>query len=524
MSDFHEYDQYDALGLAELVRRREVSPGEMCNEAVRKIERFNPAVNAVICRMYDQARSSIDSGLPEGPFTGVPFLVKDLVSSCAGAPMTKGCKALRNYIPRHDSELMKRYRNTGVVILGKTNTPEFGLMGITEPELHGPTKNPWDNTRTPGGSSGGSAAAVACGMAPMASGGDGGGSIRIPSSYCALFGLKPSRGRNPAGPDHGHIWQGAAVEHVLTRTVRDCAAMLDAVNGPAPGDPYEIPGPEHPYMQEITRSPGRLKVGFSTASPLGAPVHPECVKAVEDAARLLESLGHVVEEAGPRIDGMALAKSYFMMYFGEVAADIVEMQQVLGRKAVPKDVEGPTWVLNLLGRAYSAGEFVLALREWNRAARAMGEFHRNHDLYLTPTTAYPPVKIGELKPSPVEEMLMEITNRFGLGRLARLSGIADKIAVESLAKTPFTQLANLTGQPAMSVPLYWTKENLPCGVQFIAPFGNEACLFRLAAQLEQARPWFDMRPPLARADQSSREKGGRTGASASTSLSDKARP
>ncbi len=510
MSDFHEYDQYDALGLAELVRRREVAPGELCDEAVRRIERFNPAVNAVICRMYDQARSSIDSGLPEGPFTGVPFLVKDLVSSCAGAPMTKGCKALRNYVPAHDSELMKRYRNTGVVILGKTNTPEFGLMGITEPELHGPTKNPWSITRTPGGSSGGSAAAVACGMAPMASGGDGGGSIRIPSSYCALFGLKPSRGRNPAGPDHGQLWQGAAAEHVLTRTVRDCAAMLDAVNGPAPGDPYEISRPELPYAQEITLSPGRLRIGFSTTSPLGTPVHPDCAKAVEDAARLLESLGHVVEEEGPRIDGMALAKSYFMMYFGETAADIADMQRILGRKAVPKDVEGPTWVLNLLGGAYSAGEFVLALREWNRAARAMGEFHQSHDLFLTPTTAYPPVKIGELKPSPAEEMLMKITNTFGLGRLVRLSGFADKIAVESLAKTPFTQLANLTGQPAMSVPLYWTDENLPCGVQFIAPFGHEASLLRLAAQLEQARPWFDRRPPLVNAVHSACESGRQT--------------
>ncbi len=510
MDDFHEYDQYDALGLAELVRRREVSPVELCDEAVRRIERFNPAINAVICRMYDQARGSIDSGLPEGPFTGVPFLVKDLVSSCAGAPMTKGCRAFANYVPQYDSELMKRYRTTGVVILGKTNTPEFGLMGITEPELHGPTKNPWNIARTPGGSSGGSAAAVACGMAPMASGGDGGGSIRIPSSYCALFGLKPSRGRNPAGPDHGQLWQGAAVEHVLTRTVRDCAAMLDAVNGPAPGDPYEIPRPELPYAREITHSPGRLMIGFSAVSPLGTPVHPECVKAVGHAARLLESLGHTVEEAGPQIDGMALARSYFMMYFGEIAADIAEMQQVLGRKAVPEDVEGPTWVLNLLGRAYSAGEFVLALREWNRAARAMGEFHRSHDIFLTPTTAYPPVKIGELKPSFAEEVLVKITNRFGLGSLVRLSGLADKIAVESLAKTPFTQLANLTGQPAMSVPLYWTDENLPCGVQFIAPFGHEASLLRLAAQLEQARPWFDRRPPLVNAVRSAQEPGRQT--------------
>ncbi|HQO81310.1 MAG TPA: amidase [Deltaproteobacteria bacterium] len=496
MSVFQEYDHYDAVGLAELVRSGEISPEELCEEAIQRIERFNPSLNAVICRMYDHARKSVQSGLPKGPFSGVPFLIKDLVSSYAGAPMTKGCKAFRNYIPDHDSELMKRYRRTGVVILGKTNTPEFGLMGVTEPELHGPTRNPWDAEHTPGGSSGGSAAAVACGMVPMASGGDGGGSIRIPSSYCGLFGLKPSRGRNPTGPDHGQIWQGAAVEHVLTRTVRDSAAMLDAVNGPAPGDPYEIPRPERPYLDEITRSPGALRIGFTTASPLNTPVHPECVKAVNHAARLLESLGHKVEESGPQVDGAALARSYFMMYFGEIAADIEEMRQVLGRKAVPEDVEGPTWTLNLLGRAYSAGEFVSSLREWNRAARAMGDFHRTYDLLLIPTTAYPPVKIGELKPSPAEEIIMKITNRLGLGRLMRLSGIVDRIAIDSLAKTPFTQLANLTGQPAMSVPLHWTAEGLPCGVQFIASFGNEACLFRLAAQLEEAQPWFDRRPEM----------------------------
>lgn len=498
MSDFHEYERYDALGLAELVRKREVAPEELCDAAIQRIEELNPVLNAVICRMYDHARNAIRSGLPEGPFTGVPFLLKDLVSSCTGVPMTKGCRAFRNYIPSFDSELMKRYRNTGVLMLGKTNTPEFGLMGITEPELHGPTRNPWNTEHTPGGSSGGSAAAVASGMAPMASGGDGGGSIRIPSSYCGLFGLKPSRGRNPTGPEYGQIWQGATVEHVLTRTVRDCAAMLDEVNGPAPGDPYVIPRPERSYLEELEHSPGALRIGFTTTSPLNTPMHPECVTAVERTARLLESLGHTVEEAGPRIDGMALARSYFMMYFGETAADIEEMQHILGRKAVPDDVEGPTWSLNLLGRAYSAGEFVSSLREWNRAARAMGDFHRNYDLFLTPTTAYPPVKIGELKPSPVEEILMKITNRFGLGRLVRLSGMADKIAIDSLAKTPFTQLANLTGQPAMSVPLYWTQNDLPCGVQFIASFGNEACLFRLAAQLEKAQPWFDRRPEPAR--------------------------
>jgi amidase len=496
MRKFEEYDRFDALGLAELVRKREVTPEELMEEAIDRIEELNPALNAVVYRMYDQAAEVLKAGLPQGPFTGVPFLLKDLGDACAGVPMTMGCKSYRDYIPAEDSELTKRYRATGVLMLGKTNTPEFGLMGITEPELHGPTRNPWNTARTPGGSSGGSAAAVAAGMVPMASGGDGGGSIRIPSSYCALFGLKPSRGRNPLGPQSGQVWQGAVVNHVITRSVRDSAAMLDAVNGPCPGDPYIIPGPKRPYTEEITLPPGALRIGFSTSSPIGRPVHSECIRAVEHAAKLLESLGHIVEEASPRYDGLALARSYLTMYYGEVAADIGEIELVLGRKAGFKDVEGPTWTLGMLGRTISAGEFVAALREWNRVARAMGEFHRTYDLFLTPTTAYPPSFIGELEPSPLEKMLMNLSNRLGLGRLVRMSGLADEVAMKNLSRTPFTQLANITGQPAVSVPLYWTAEGLPCGVQFIAPFGEEALLLKLSAQLEHAQPWFHRRPPI----------------------------
>jgi amidase len=496
MGNFQEYDRFDALGLSDLVRRREVTPEELLEEAIERIEELNPVLNAVVHRMYDQAAEALRAGLPQGPFTGVPFLLKDLGDACAGVPLSMGCKSYRDYIPPEDSELMKRYRGTGVLVVGKTNTPEFGLMAVTEPELHGPTRNPWDTACTPGGSSGGSAAAVAAGMVPMASGGDGGGSIRIPSSYCALFGLKPSRGRNPLGPYSGQVWQGAVVNHVLSRSVRDSAAMLDAVNGPSPGDPYVIPKPGRPYAEEITLPPGALRIGFSTASPIGTPVHPECVRAVEHAARLLESLGHVVEEAVPRYDGLALARSYFTMYYGEVAADIDEIRAVLGRKAGPKDVEGPTWTLGLLGRTISAGEFVSALREWNRTARAMGEFHQSYDLLLTPTTAYPPALIGELKPSILDEILMNITNWLGMGRLVRLSGHAEKMAMDVLSRTPFTQLANITGQPAASVPLYWTAGGLPCGVQFIAPFGEEALLLRLSAQLEQAQPWFERKPRI----------------------------
>jgi amidase len=496
MAGFKEYDKYDALGLAELVRKKKVSPVELCEEAIRRIEKLNPGLNAVITPMYDRGRKAAEGALPKGPFTGVPFLLKDLIHAYAGVPLTSGCKAYRNYVPDYDSELVVRFKKAGVVILGKTNIPEFGLLGITEPELHGPARNPWNPDHTPGGSSGGSAAAVASGMVPFASGNDGGGSIRIPSSCCGLFGLKPSRGRNPTGPEYGELWQGAAAEHVLTRSVRDSAAMLDATQGADIGAPYVIPPPETPYLQEIKKKAGKLRIAFSTRSPIGTEVHHECIKAVESATRLLKDLGHQVAEAVPNVDGKALAKSYITMYFGEVAAEIDRIKLKLGRKAKKADVEPLTWTLGLLGRVFSAADFVEAINLWHGAARAMGRFHEEYDIYMTPTMAYPPVRIGELEPKPAEKVLMSVVNSFGLGRLLKVSGIVDQLAEASLTKTPFTQLANFTGQPAMSVPLHWTEDGLPCGVQFIGRFGDEATLFRLAAQLEKARPWFTKRPAL----------------------------
>ena len=368
-------------------------------------------------------------------------------------------------------------------------------MGITEPDLFGPCRNPWQTDHTPGGSSGGSAAAVAAGMVPMAAGGDGGGSIRIPAAYCGLFGLKPSRGRNPSGPEYGLVWQGAVQNHVITRSVRDSAAALDALQGSDPGAPYDIRPPERPYIEEAATGPGRLRIGFNTDSPIGMTVHEECRRAVEETAKLLEDLGHQVEEAKPDVDGMALAKSYLAMYFGEMAQDIEELEAVLGRKARPGDVEPLTYVLGLLGRTYSAGYLVGNLREWDKAARSMGRFFQTFDLYLTPTTAHPPARIGELKPKPAEAALLSVVNTLKAGWLLKATGVVEQMAQQSLERTPFTQLANLSGLPAMSVPLHWTPDNLPCGAQFIAPFGDEATLYRLAGQLEQARPWFDRRAP-----------------------------
>ena len=495
MGGFDEYEKYDGLGLADLIKRGEVPPSEVLEAAIRLAEKINPRINAVIYKMYDHARRIAAGDLPAGPFSGVPFLLKDMLAALADFPMAAGSRALKNYVPEADSEIVKRFKSAGLVIWGKANCPEFGLLAVTEPERFGPTRNPWNLERTPGGSSGGSAAAIASGMVPMASAGDGGGSIRIPASCCGLFGLKPSRGRNPTGPYFGNVWQGAAVEHVITRTVRDSAAVLDATCGPDIGAPYFLPAPEEPYLKAIEQPPQPLRIAFNTKSPLGTPVHPECVRAVEDAARLLEGLGHQVEEAAPEVNGKAIADGYIAMYFGEVAADIAALEPVLGRKPRPGDVEDQTWVIGLLGRAYSAGEFVTSLREWNHAARAMGAFHQTYDLYLIPTLAEPPVKIGAMQPKPAERAAMKVVNKFGLGRVIKMSGLPDKIATEGLSNAPFTQLANLTGQPAMSVPLYWTEDGLPCGVQFVAPLGDEATLFKLAAQLEKERPWFDRRPP-----------------------------
>lgn len=494
MTRFSDYEKYDGLGLAALVREKKVSALELCEEAISRIDAINPKINAVIYRMDDMARAAARGAIPDGPFSGVPFLCKDLVSAIAGVPMNKGSKSCRNYVPTEDSEMAKRHRAAGLIVLGKTNTPEFGLMGITEPELHGPTRNPWNLNRTPGGSSGGSAAAVAAGIVPMASGGDGGGSIRIPSSCCALFGMKASRGRNPLGPESGEIWQGAEVEGVLTRSVRDSAAILDATNGADPGAPYIIPPPKRPFLEDTKQDPPRLKIAFTVQSPLRADVHPECVEAVRKAAKLLESLGHSVEEARPDIDGEALSKCYFMMYFGEMAADIAELKSVVGRPLNHRDTEEATWALNLLGRTFSAGDFVLSLRQWNTFCRRMAEFHKTYDLYLTPTIAALPPQIGEPQQKPAEMIFLKIINSLNMGKLLKATGIADVMATKALVKMPFTQLANLTGQPAMSVPLHWSKEGLPCGVQFIGRFAEESLLFQLAGQLERAQPWFDRRP------------------------------
>ena len=491
-----EYDQLDGLAMAALIRTGQLTAADLCAAAIARAQAVNPQINAVVCALYEQAQQRAGAGLPAGPFGGVPFLLKDFGAQYTGAPHTSGSRALRNFVPTGDAELVRRWQVAGLNILGKTNTPEFALMGVTEPVLFGPARNPWNLGHTPGGSSGGAAAAVAAGIVPVAGAGDGGGSIRIPAACCGLFGLKPSRGRVPTGPEQGEKWQGAAVEHVVSRSVRDSAALLDATQGGDVGAPYFLPDPARPYLEEVSCSPGRLRIGFSLEHPLGSVLHPECATAVRDAAKLLESLGHEVEEVPLPFDGRAVASAFLMLYFGETGASIAALAKVLGRPARLHDVEPTTWLLGLLGRTYSATDFAAARHTWNDIARCMGRFHQTYDLLLTPTLATPPVRIGELQPKHTEQLLLKLVNTFGLGGLIRRSGIVEKLAEQSLEKTPYTQVANLTGQPAMSVPLHWTADGLPCGVQFIAPLGGEDGLFRLAGQLEQAQPWFGRRPAL----------------------------
>jgi len=330
----------------------------------------------------------------------------------------------------------------------------------------------------------------------MAAGNDGGGSIRIPAAHSGLFGIKASRGRTPLGPGTGEAWQGAISEGVLSRSVRDSAAALDILSAPDTGAPYIIQPPAQPYLKEITKKPGRLRIAFSNRSILDSDVHPECVRAVEEAADLCVRLGHVVEHDEPELDGNAIAFAFMMLYMGEVAADIEMAAQLTGKKPRRKNFETITWFLGLMGRTYSAGDFVREKRTWNTVARSLGSFLGKYDMYMTPVTAYPAIRIGELLPKTPERILAEIVNTLGAGKIIKASGMVSKLAQATMEKYPFTQIANMSGLPAMSVPLHWTPEGLPCGVQFIGRFGDEASLFRLAAQLEKAKPWFNRWPGM----------------------------
>jgi Asp-tRNA(Asn)/Glu-tRNA(Gln) amidotransferase A subunit family amidase len=471
------YTAHDALGLAELLRKGEASPAEVVDAAIERIERHNPTLNAVVVRQFEaaRARAAAPGALPEGPFRGVPFLNKDLGFQEAGVAMTNGSRAYKDYVAPSDSGMIADYRRAGLIFCGRTNSPENGLCSTTEPLLHGPSRNPWDPARTPGGSSGGSAAAVAAGMVPAASASDGGGSIRIPASCCGLFGLKPTRARVSAAPLGGDSWNGLSCKHAVTRSVRDSAALLDAVDGPRPGDPYAAPPKARPFLDEVTTEPGRLRVGFSAEPLYDRPVSAECQAALADAAKLCEELGHIVEEAAPDYDRAALREAWLAVVAANQADAAEDARVALGREPGPDDLE--PWALTVvgLGRAMTAGQLIATLRTMHLESRKVAVFHETYDIFLTPTLAKPPVPIGEVDMSFGEEADF----------MPRTTGFS-----------PYTRLANCTGQPSMSVPLFWSAANLPIGTMFTARSGDEAMLFRLAGQLERVRPWFGRTPAV----------------------------
>ena len=469
-----EFDQYDGVGLADLVRRGEVTPLELVDTAIARIEERNPKINAVIATMYDQARVAAQGEIPPGPFAGVPFLVKDLLAAVKGFPLTGASRFMKDFVPDQDSELVQRHRLAGLIILGKTNTPEFGIQPTTEPLLFGPSRNPWDLNRTTGGSSGGSAAAVAARMVPMAHGNDGGGSIRIPASCCGLFGLKPTRARNSMAPYFGDILSGLVAEHALTRSVRDSAALLDATAGYVTGDPYSAPPPPRPYLKEVGTPPGKLRIAFTAQTVLQGKVEPDCLQALQNTVRLLEGLGHQVEEATLDLASDELVPAFLTAWTIGVASAVENSKALLGRMPKEDDLEPLTRTLWEQGRLHLGVSYLQAIGAFQSNTRRVAQQFETYDLWLTPTLAKPPLPLGSLNFNPDDPM-----GGFMAG--ANFS--------------PFTALCNVTGQPAMSVPLFWNEAGLPIGSHLIGRYGDEGTLFRLAAQLEEASPWKDRIPP-----------------------------
>jgi amidase len=475
VSAITELQRLDATAQAELVRAGEVSPVELVEAAIERVERMNPALNAVILKTYDLAREAAARVDLDAPFAGVPFLLKDIYGYHAGVRQTHGSWSYGNWTPDVDSELVIRQRKAGLILIGKTNTPEFGLSITTEPQRYGPTRNPWDLERSPGGSSGGAAAAVACGMVPMAHANDGGGSTRIPAACCGVFGLKATRSRNPLRPQFSDLVAPVVSEHVVSRSVRDSAAMLDVTSGPSVGAPYVAPSPKRRFVEEVGRDCPPLRVAVTARSFTDAPVHRDCQTALDDAARLCAELGHHVEEAAPSVDGDRLrnALNTLWIFFGAMSLDGVHRST--GRHATSETVEPFNWTLGARGRDFTALDYVDALDAFQDLHYRYGQFFESYDVLLTPTLAVPPFELGALRSMDGEDPAAYFDRTWW-----RIN--------------PYAPIFNVTGQPAMSVPLCWSDAGLPIGVQFASRFGDEATLFRLAGQLEQARPWAERWP------------------------------
>jgi amidase len=465
---FAEYADYDGLGLAQLIAKKKVKPSELVEEAIARAERLNPKLNAIVFKDYDRARADAKKK-SKGIFAGIPFLLKDIAAIAEGMPTRQGSRFFPPIPGDHDQILVARYRAAGLIPLGKTNVPEFGLVPTTESKLYGPAHNPWNPAHTPGGSSGGSGAAVAAGIVPLAHANDGGGSIRIPASCCGLVGLKPTRARMTYGPDAGEGLDGLASDHVVSRSVRDTAAALDATQGGIAGDLYWAPPPEKSYLDAMKRKPKKLRIAFSTKLLDGRAQHPDCLAAVKAAAKLCEKLGHKVEEATPALDSSVLMPLFMYLWGGGLAAGIDMISKLTGQEPTRQLLEGLTWGLYKYGKTLSAADYLNAKMTLDTAARTMAQFHETYDVWLTATLGGPPVKLGTFD--------MEDENY-------------ERAFAPIIDYVPFTAMQNVTGQPAINVPLHWNKEGLPIGTQFVGRYGDEKTLLQLAGQLEKAQPWF----------------------------------
>jgi Asp-tRNA(Asn)/Glu-tRNA(Gln) amidotransferase A subunit family amidase len=476
MSAFKEYEQYDGLGLAELVRTGQVTPHELLEAAIERVETRNPALNAVVAKLYDFGQQAIEQGLPEGPFRGVPFLMKDLTSPIAGVRMTRGSRFFADTPPSTtDSEHFKRLKRAGLVTFGRTNTPELGLSLTCEPQLYGPTRNPWDISRISGGSSGGAAAAVAARMLPMAHASDGFGSIRAPAACCGVVGLKPTRIRNTFAPFLGEGLSGLATEHAVTLTVRDTAALLDATCGQGPGDPYAAPAPSRPYLHEVGADTGKLRIGWTAAAPNGAKIAPEFLQALADTVALCSQFGHHTEERNPDIDRDAVVKTFLTFAATNTIVNL-ESHPTARRPAREDEIEKITWLTAKMGERVTGADYLRATQAAHRLGRQMAAFHNDWDILLTPGLGMLPPKLGWI------DMSMDDV---------------DEYWQRVFTFSPFTVWFNLTGQPALMLPLGQTTDGLPVAVQLVARYGDEAALLRLGAQLEAARPWIERKPPVA---------------------------
>jgi amidase len=472
---FSEYSNYDGLGLADLVARGEVKPSELLEEAIARIDEHNPTLNAVIHDARDEARATAAGELPDGPFRGVPFLIKDLGCPVAGWPRTSGSRFLKDEVTPEDGELTRRFRASGVVLLGKTNTPELGITGTSESALLGPCRSPWNPDHIAGGSSGGAASATAAGIVPLAHASDGLGSIRIPAACCGLFGMKTTRERNPSGPRDGDRVLGFGVDHVVSRTVRDSAAMLECTGYPEPASPYASPAKARPYMEEIATPPSQLRIAFSTETPSGRPIDAEIEAAAKETVALLESLGHIVEERGLDIEYRALYKTQGRVAAANAAAGYLDYVERVGREAREDELEPLTWAGIRNGQKLSGEQVMRSLRRLRDFDREIMQLFEEFDVFMSPVMGTVPPKIGHIDPVNLEPR---------------------EVGKRQAKAFPFTPPFNFTGQPAMSVPLFESSEGLPIGIQFAGRYADEGTLFRLAGQLEQVKPWIGRRPTV----------------------------